>query len=383
MAMRQAILIADDIEMNRAILRTFFEDTYEILEAANGAEALHQIHEGRDSLAAVLLDIVMPEMDGFQVLEALQGDELLQRVPIFLITAENSQMAIRRGYALGAVDFIVKPFMPEMIRQRMANVIELYRNRQRLRGIVDEQIQELEKQARQLEKQAQELRETNSAIIETLATVIEFRDCESGEHVKRIRSLTMELLRQMEKRLPQVQFDEEQLQLICDASVMHDVGKVAIPDYILQKPGRLTPEERAIMQEHTIRGCEILNTIPRLRSSEIYPYCWDICRHHHERWDGKGYPDGLKGDEISIWAQVVSLADVYDALVSKRVYKKAMEHEKAVELILSGGCGAFNPQLLDCFVEIADSLYHKFYLDSPVEQLRYERRNLKGEETNG
>ena len=212
-----------------------------------------------------------------------------------------------------------------------------------------------------LREQAEEIRSLNSSILETLATAIEFRDQESGEHVLRIRELTMLLLHEMMERYPQrYQFDEEELRLIGDAAVMHDLGKIAIPDQILNKPGKLTPEEFAIMKTHTTQGCILLDSVPQVRSNPVYDYAYDICRHHHERWNGRGYPDGLAGDEISIWAQVVALADVYDALVSERVYKKAFSHEKAVDMILNGECGVFNPELMECLREMAGEMRTRY-----------------------
>lgn len=344
---RQTILIVDDVELNRAILHMVFEEEFEILEAENGAEALSAIDAHSSGLAAVLLDVVMPVMDGFQVLEELGKRGLLEQLPVFLITAENDPNVLKRGYDLGAVDIIEKPITPYFIKRRIGNVIQL----NNLVRTQDEMLRE----------QAEEIRSLNSSILETLATAIEFRDQESGEHVLRIRELTMLLLHEMMERYPQrYQFDEEELRLIGDAAVMHDLGKIAIPDQILNKPGKLTPEEFAIMKTHTTQGCILLDSVPQVRSNPVYDYAYDICRHHHERWNGRGYPDGLAGDEISIWAQVVALADVYDALVSERVYKKAFSHEKAVDMILNGECGVFNPELMECLREMAGEMRTRY-----------------------
>lgn len=341
---KQLILIVDDVEMNRAILIEVFRKKYHTVEARNGQEALDIIREREDEIAAVLLDLLMPVMDGYVVLEVLKEENLLKKIPVFLITAEDSMDAMRRGYEMGAIDIIGKPFIPEMLEQRISNVIELYQNREYLNHIVEIQEQALKEQAEKIQK-------LNSSIIDTLSTAIEFRDCESGEHVQRIRKLTGILLEKLSEMYPQYDIPKDQFSLIQDAAVMHDVGKIAISDQILNKPGRLTEEEFEVMKTHTIRGCELLNSISEIRDSDIYQYAYDICRHHHERWDGRGYPDGLKGDEISIWAQIVSLADVYDALVSKRVYKEAYGEETALQMILNGECGQFNPALLQCFME--------------------------------
>lgn len=339
---RQTILIVDDVEMNRAILDATFSEDYRILEAENGKQAMELIMEQQDRLAAILLDVVMPVMDGFEVLEEMQKLELTHKIPVFLITAENSQEVLKRGYELGVVDIIGKPIIPFFIRRRIGNVI-------RLNNIVNEQ-------EALLREQAQEIRELNSSIIETLSTAIEFRDCESGEHVTRIRDLTLILLRVIKEMDPSCCIEEDDLPIIADAAVMHDVGKIAIPDGILNKPGRLTAEEFEIMKTHTIRGCELLDSVPRFRENHVYKYAYDICRHHHERWDGRGYPDGLKENEISIQAQVVSVADVYDALVSDRVYKKAYSHETAYEMIRNGECGCFSPLLMEGLSRAKDKM---------------------------
>lgn len=367
---RKVVLIADDVEMNRAMLAEAFQKNYIIVEAENGKEALEQLEIYRDRIAAILLDIVMPVMNGFDVLDRMLEQELLGTIPVFLITAENSEKVLIHGYEMGVADVISKPFNLELVYRRVSNVIELYHTRLQLRTIV-------ERQGIELAIQAKKLQETNSAIIDTLSTAIEFRDCESGEHVQRIRELTTMMMHYLVVNHPEFGVKEEDITNIADAAVMHDVGKISIPDYILNKPGRLTEEEFAIMKEHTIRGCEVLESIPRIRESEIYEYCYDICRHHHERWDGRGYPDGLKGDELSIWVQVVALADVYDALVSERVYKKAFSHEEACRMILAGECGEFSPVMRECFGEMADSMYELFYKnvtrEAPTQPL-YERR---------
>lgn len=333
-AERRTILIVDDVEMNRAILDATFSEDYNIMEASNGAEALEIIKAHQDQLSAVLLDVVMPVLDGFGVLEEMNALGLVEKIPVFLITAESSQNVMKMGYDLGVVDIIGKPITPFFIRRRIGNVIKL-------NNIVNEQ-------EAMLRAQAQEIRELNRSILETLATSIEFRDCESGEHVIRMSAVTLLLLEAVNHYFPEYGVDEEELQSIADAAILHDVGKIAIPDSILNKPGRLTAEEYDIMRTHTLRGCELLNSVPKMRENPIYEYAYDICRHHHERWDGRGYPDGLKGDEITIWSQVVALADVYDALVSERVYKKAFSHEVAVQMILDGECGEFNPVIMEC-----------------------------------
>lgn len=366
---KQAVLVADDIEMNREILAMTFEQEYEVLQAENGEQVLQQLEKHKERVQAILLDLVMPVMDGFAVLEQLRQMDVLEKIPVFLITAENEEKMLSRAYELGVVDIVNKPFMPELIRKRIRNVLELFNARKQLSNQVHIQKRALEEQASQLRAQAQKLQQLNSSIIDTLATVIEFRDCESGEHVKRIRSLTMDILEKVCDTFPEYGILREEIPLIGEAAVMHDVGKIAIPDSILNKPGKLTSEEFEIMKLHTVRGCEILQHIPQVAGSGLSQYCYDICRHHHERWSGKGYPDGLKGDEIPIWAQVVSIADVYDALVSNRVYKKAFSREKAISMICGGECGEFNPKLLECFLQAEASIYEKWYKDQKQDQL--------------
>lgn len=350
---KNILLIVDDQEINRMLLSEIFSDgNYRIEEAANGQEALELVEKHGGEIAAMLLDLLMPVMDGHELLHIMNEKGLLSSIPVFIITAEADMESHQKAYDLGAVDVIRKPFMPQFMKRRIKNVIEMYRMREQLLVIVEEQEVRLDEQARRLREQTEKLMAVNSSIIEMLATTIEFRDCESGEHVRRIRTLTLLLLRHYIRKYPDCEVGSDQLSLIADASVLHDIGKIAIPDSILCKPGRLTPEEFAVMKEHTVRGCKILEQIPHLLDSKLYHYCYDICRHHHERWDGKGYPDGLKGNEIAIWSQVVALADVYDALVSERVYKAAYTHAQAVEMIVNGECGSFNPDVLTCFREV-------------------------------
>ena len=352
---KNIILIVDDIQLNRDILRIAFEEKYEILEAENGREALILIKKYKNRLLAVLLDIVMPEVDGFEVMIEMNHSHLMKFIPVFLITMENNPDYLQKGYDLGAVDVITKPFTISFVKRRIENIVELYKHRYSLEEVIDQQILQIKKQQR-------ELYDANRTIINTLATAIEFRDCESGNHVNRIRDITCSLLNELVKH-NECNLTRHQIELIGVAAVMHDVGKISIPDSILNKPGRLTGEEFEIIKTHTIRGCELLESIEQLRESELYEYCYDICRHHHERYDGHGYPDGLKGAEISIWSQVVSIADVYDALVSERVYKKAYSYQEAMEMINNGDCGIFDSSLLHYFNNISFDLYKRYYLD--------------------
>ncbi len=347
------LLIIDDDELNREILANIFEDIYDSDHACNGKEGLQMIYANEDRYCAILLDVMMPIMNGIEVLEALSKQMIPSRIPIFLITAERSNEVMRKGYELGVMDIIEKPVIPFVIRRRILSVVELFESRKQLAKKVEYQDWEL------LEK-AKEIIALNEGLIEALATAIEFRDGESGNHVKRIHDITKCIL--TNTKLGEG-FSTQEIDDIAMASIMHDVGKIAIPDAILNKPGKLTAEEYEIMKLHTIKGADLLKSIPALKNSNVYKYALDITRHHHERYDGNGYPDRLKGDEISLWAQIVSLADVYDALVSKRVYKNAFSFDDAINMITNNECGVFSPKLLSAFLEVEKdirNIYNKY-----------------------
>ena len=350
------ILIVDDDELNRMILANIFSDDYEILEASNGEEGVRLLLSDIPDIAAVLLDVMMPVMDGIQFLEKVRSKGWNGGIPIFLITAESDTQVLSRAYALGVMDTIAKPVVPYMVRRRVDSVIELFMARKRLRARVEEQ-------QHQLDEQARRILELNHSMIEVLSTAVEFRSAESGSHVKRIHDITKCLLLNTELG---VGMSYETIEIIATASIMHDIGKIAIPDAILNKPGRLTPEEFEIMKTHTLRGAEFLEKIPQMREHPGFIYAYDIARHHHERYDGRGYPDGLRGDEIPIWSQAVALADCYDALVNDRVYKKAYSFDEAREMILSGQCGAFGPTALAAF-RVAEPAMRELYIQKEME----------------
>lgn len=347
------ILVIDDDEINRGILDNLFSAFYRVEEAENGRIGLEKIRTDPEGYCAVLLDVVMPEMDGLEVLRALQAAELLEKIPVFLITAEASDATMKEAYRLGVMDVISKPVVPYVVLRRVNSVVELFWARKRLGNVV-------ERQQSELLVQAQKIIDLNQGMIESLAAAIEFRNGESGQHVRRIHDITKSLLSDTDLGAG---LSKEQIQQIAQASIMHDVGKIAIPDAILNKPGRLTPEEFEIMKTHTTQGGFLLEKIPQLRENGVYHYAYDIARHHHERWDGRGYPDGLKGDEISLGAQIVSLADVYDALSCKRVYKDAFPRERVLQMIRDGECGVFNPELLDRFFSVEEELQRMYQRD--------------------
>lgn len=340
---KKAVLIVDDDEMNREILAGIFEPYYEIIMASDGKQGLDAAQKNRRRLCAVLLDMMMPEMNGIQVLQELNKTDFIEKIPVFMITAEASGSVMKEAYNLGVMDVISKPVIPYIVLKRVQSVVELFLARHRLSGVV--------------KSQSEKINELSRGMIEALSTAIEFRSVESGDHVQRIHDITKYLLTHTE--LGEGLTDDE-IELISLASIMHDVGKIATPDAILNKPGKLTPEEFDVMKQHTVQGAKMLDNIPQLHENGSYSYARDIALHHHERWDGRGYPEGLKGEEISIWAQIVSLADVYDALSCKRVYKDAFPREKVLEMIREGQCGIFNPKMLECFFAVEPEL-NKLY----------------------
>lgn len=338
---KKQILIVDDEELNRVVLVGLFDEEYEILEAENGEQAVEQI-ENNSNIALILLDVVMPVKGGFWVLEYMKTHELIEKIPIILITAETILDTEDQAYAYGVADVIHKPFYPHIVRRRAKNIIELYQNKYHM----EERLKEQEKEIRAQEKK---LREGNEFMIDALSSVVEFRSLETGEHVRRIKYFTRIMLKYLMKYFPKYGLTPIQVDEIARASALHDIGKIGIPDAILLKPARLTSEEFEIMKTHTTIGCDILEKFRDHQSNDFYRYCYEICRYHHERWDGNGYPDHLVGEEIPISAHVVAIADVYDALVSPRVYKSAYANNTAYDMIINGECGQFSPDVLECF----------------------------------
>lgn len=337
---RDTLLIVDDMEVNRAILRSLFEKEYNVLEAENGEQALVLLNQYQNTIEAMLLDLVMPVKNGYQVMEEMGRDNLLSKVSVIVITSDDTAENEVKAFDLGAADIIMKPFEPHVVKRRIQNIVELNRHRRHLEDLVEEQ--------------SASLKESNAFMIDTLSSVIEYRNLESGQHIKRIRMFTKILLEDVAATYSEYDLDSRKIEIITSASSMHDIGKIAIPDSILNKPGRLTKEEFDIMKTHTVKGCEILAGLDRMNDKEYLNYAYNICRYHHERWDGSGYPDGLKGDNIPICAQVVAIADCYDALTTDRVYKKALPQDQAFHMILNGECGVFSPRLLECFKNVRE-----------------------------
>ena len=366
---RNSILIADDQEINREILKVIFEEQYEILEASDGTQAIDLIEAHRETIVLVFLDLLMPGKSGLDVLAFMTDKGYMDAIPVIMITGEATADTDEKAYEYGVSDIIYKQFAPKVVMRRSMNIIELFAHRIDIERKLEERTKELRESKEKLER-------SNEFLVNALSSVVEFRSLESGEHIQRVKHLTKIMLKYVRKFYPQYQLTKEQVGLIVNASGLHDLGKVAIPDSILLKPGKLTAEEFEEMKKHTIYGCELLEQFKQ-EETEFYRYCYDICRYHHERYDGRGYPDHLKGDEIPIWAQVVSIIDVYDALVSKRVYKEAYAEDEAARMIRDGECGTFSPVMLDCFrmakYELLEAAEQKFsFADSESEEMEPE-----------
>ena len=339
---KSQILLVDDSAMSRMILKEILGGDYSILEAENGQECLEKMQAEAGNIALVLLDINMPVMDGFEVLKAMNINHTIEDIPVIMISSDDSDAAIRRSYELGASDYVTRPFDARIVYRRVTNTIKLYAKQRRLVQMVSDQIR---------------ARENNTdMLVGVLSHIVEFRNGESGAHVRHIRIITELLLHRLLEISSQYPITAEQQDNIPLASALHDIGKIGIDETILNKPGKLTPEEFEVVKTHSMLGAEMLHQLENFNEQPLLQTAYEITRWHHERWDGRGYPDGLKGDEIPISAQLVALADVYDALTSERCYKKAFSHEKAVQMILNGECGAFNPLLLQCLTDVQTDL---------------------------
>ena len=339
---KQQILIVDDSDINREILSAMLCGEYRILEAVNGSECLEILQQQGTGISLVLLDIVMPVMDGFEVLSHMNRNHWIDDIPVILIAGEDADPVIRRAYEMGVSDYINRPFDAGIVCRRVFNTVKLYAKQRRLVSLMTAHINEREK--------------NNHMMIDIQSHIVEFRNGESGKHMFHMDKVIQLLLDKIVQKTDKYPSLWQERILIRTASALHDIGKIGIDEAILNKPGRLTAEEFESMKAHTTIGADMLRNLPRYQEERLLQIAIEICRWHHERYDGKGYPDGLVGDEIPISAQLVSIADVYDALTSERVYKKAFSHEKAMQMIREGECGAFNPLLLSCLEEIADEL---------------------------
>ena len=339
---KRSILIVDDSELNRALLSDMLSNDYDIIEAENGAEAIRILHEKELEISLMLLDIVMPEMNGFEVLEVMNQKDWIKSIPVIMISAETSSTSIDRAYDLGAVDYISRPFDERTVQHRVNSNFMLSLRQAEMTEMLSSQIYQKEKD--------------NSLMIEILSHIVEFRNGESGLHVINVNTITKLLLEALVKKTDKYPLTNEDIRTIVTASALHDIGKISVPSEILNKPGRFTPEEFAIMKQHTVEGANMLDALPFHKDAPLVKVSYEICRWHHERYDGRGYPDGLVGEAIPISAQVVAMADVYDALTAERCYKPKIEPDKAVQMIMNGECGSFNPLLTECLLEILPRL---------------------------
>lgn len=344
---KQKILIVDDSEMNRFILAQMLQSEYQILEAGDGQRALEILRDKEHEIALVLLDIIMPCLDGFGVLEAMNREGWIEDIPVIIISSDRTPSAIERAYDLRAVDFISRPFDAAIVRHRVVNTILVYAKQKKLISMVERQVYEKERQS--------------GLMIDILSHIVEFRNGESGLHVVHIRKLTEMLLKRLVEKTGKYKLTQTDIKMISTASAFHDIGKIVIPEEILNKPGRLTSDEFAVIKTHASKGAEMLGGVTIRGKEPLLDYARDICNWHHERYDGRGYPDGLKGEEIPICAQVTALADVYDALTSERVYKSAYSHGEAIRMILNGECGAFAPLLLECLTDIEEAIKRELH----------------------
>jgi len=361
---RQKILIVDDSKFNRDILKEILGETYNYLEAENGNQAIQMIGENI-GIDLMLLDINMPQMNGFEVLKIMKRSQCIEETPVIMISSEESVDTMREAYEMGITDYITRPFDSVIVKKRVQNTLSLYANQNNLVNVVVDQIYEKE--------------ENNNIMIRILSSILGSRNSESREHILHIKTATEMMLRQLIKITDVYHLTEADIALITTASSLHDIGKIYIPEEILNKPGRLTDEEFKIMKTHSELGADMIRDMHFPKDNSLVRASWEICRWHHERWDGKGYPDGLKGEEIPISAQVVSIADVYDALTSERCYKKAFDHDTAIKMILDGQCGQFNPILLKCLKELSPRIFKIFSNETDDSKQYYEAQRLSNE----
>ena len=339
---RRKILITDDSEINRMILIEMLEKDYEIIEAGDGEEALTILKTQGDSIDLLLLDCIMPKMDGFAVLAEMDRLWWKVDIPVIMISAENDQEFIVRAYKLGAVDYITRPFNSVIVRHKVDGIMRMHIHEKNMVELASSQI---------IEKH-----QNNNMMIHILSGIVEFRNGESGQHILNVQTLTEMFMRELLNITDEYRITEDDMNLIPKAAALHDIGKISVPSSILNKPGALSSSEFTVMKAHTTEGYTILRSIEAYKDDPLIMMASAVCRWHHERYDGRGYPDGIAGDDIPIAAQLVSLADVYDALTSERCYKKAYPHEMTVNMILRGECGKFNPVLIECFKNLADDI---------------------------
>ncbi|MCH5211185.1 MAG: response regulator [Oscillospiraceae bacterium] len=366
---KEKILIVDDLEMNRSILIDMLGENYDIIEAENGVQAVEILQKMNSVLDLVLLDIIMPDMDGFGVLNVMNENHWIDNIPVIIVSSERDAFQVERAYGLGITDFITRPFDTYIVRHRVINTLLLYTKQKRLTNMVEKQFTQKEKYS--------------NTMIDILSHIVELRNGESGLHVLHVRAMTDFLLRQIRQISDKYSITDDYITLVSNAAALHDIGKIAIDEKILNKPGCLTDKEFEIMKTHTLIGAKMLEGESLNPNNPLVQTAYEVCRWHHERYDGKGYPDGLIGDDIPLSAQVVALADVYDALTSPRVYKASYNHDTAIEMILNGDCGAFSPLLMDCLRNHSDVLKIKMEGDVAHEINRREIKRFTDAVLNG
>lgn len=349
MQREDTILIVEDVEMNRAILGQMFQDKYKVVEAANGKEALEYLETNRSSVIMVLLDIKMPVMNGFEVMEYMRDHGWLDKLPVILITGDDEGDAMERGYGLGVNDIIFKPFVHHIVVQRVQNVIDLYRHKNHLEDMVD-------MQTKKLNQQYARLREHHEHLIEVLYDIINYRNAETIQHVDFVQGYTKILAEHYAKIFPKAKMTAKKIEMITKAASMHDVGKIAMPDAILNRPGRLSDAEMEILKEHTIKGEQIMGVLTEFQSSEYSRICCNVCLYHHEKYDGTGYPNKMKKDKIPVEAQIVALADMYDTLVNSSVNRQTFSKEKAYYMLMNGECGELSPRMKECLEDAKEDM---------------------------
>ena len=354
--MRDKILIVDDMKFNRQILADILKEDYVIWEAFDGKEALEIIEKGMQEIAAVLLDIVMPQMDGVTLLKVLHEKNYLDNFPVLVVTSEQDLNLVADCFDYGASDFIRKPVNTDFVKQRVEKLVDLYMQKNEYKAKNERQNMTLMNQYRILQQQATQLKQNNEKIIDVLGTVVEYRNLEERTHIRRIKAFTQILGKYMMANYPEYELTQDKINVIAAASVLHDVGKVMISDTILLKPGKLTEDEYEYVKSHSLRGYDIICSIADVWEEEYVRYSMEITRSHHEKYDGSGYPDGLKGDDIPISAQIVSIADCFESLLSESVYKSAIPFEEAYNMILQGECGVFSYKLFECFRKAKEEL---------------------------
>ena len=368
--MAAKILIITGKLVEREELSDIFREGYEVLLASNGEEARKMLVEHGTDLGCVFIREDLPGISGDALIKASAESGLIRKVPFIVIEGEDDPETPKEWFEMGVMDFAKKPFRAKAIRRRVENLSRITRRQSVSSSKLGAQDETLKKQFRLLTLQSEELKKSRNLLLESLGSIVEYRNLDYSKHIEHVKTFTLILGNRMMEDYPDLGLTKEKIEIYATASMLHDIGKICLPDNIILKPGRLTPEEIELMRSHTTKGCEMLEGIKQYIGKEYLAAAFDICRYHHERYDGNGYPDGISGDSIPLSAQIVGIADIYDGLVSERVYKKATEKSKAFEMISAGECGVFAPRVMEAFrkcrekfEEIADQTGMEFTED--------------------